>query len=147
MSRQKSETALRLVIGSTIVFGLMSEASCIVALEWPARFFTDFMVWPPDGAQTTQRPETRLAWALLGGFLTSWGVLQWQILTKVGRLHMGLARKLLLQSVCIWFVLDTAGSILGGVPVNGLVNVFFFGIYAVPLLYLRTEAAPVPARS
>jgi hypothetical protein len=138
MSRQKSETALRLVIGSTIVFGLMSEASCIV---------TDFMVWPPDGAQTTQRPETRLAWALLGGFLTSWGVLQWQILTKVGRLHMGLARKLLLQSVCIWFVLDTAGSILGGVPVNGLVNVFFFAIYAVPLLYLRTEAAPVPARS
>lgn len=146
MTRHWSETTLRAVIASTIIFGLLSMLSAVPALEWPARFFTDFMIWPLDGTQSVQAPETRLIWALLGGFLTSWGVLQWQILTKIGPSDRTLARNLIIQSVVVWFVLDTTGSFVGGVPVNGVANVFFFTIYMIPLLAMPTEARTRLAR-
>lgn len=148
MSHHWSVTALRIVILSTIGFGLMSFASAIAPLAYPADLFTDLMVWPPDGAETTAAPPTRLAWALIGGFLTSWGVLQWLILTRIGALDAALARQMLLVSVGVWFVLDSTASILGGVPVNAAANCLFLALYAVPILALpdRTRTMSTGAR-
>ena len=47
---------------------------------------------------------------------------------------------MILTSVGIWFVLDSAGSIAAGAPLNVALNTVFLGLYAVPL-WRPVEAA------
>lgn len=145
MQKHWSIKALNAVILSTIVFGLLSVLANVPLLAWPAMFFTDIMVWPVDGTQTLQASETRLIWALLGGFLTSWGVLQYMVLREIIPDRPAVGKRMLLVSVLVWFVLDTSGSLLGGVPANALANVFFLSIYLLPILALPVHRALAPA--
>ena len=47
--------------------------------------------------------------------------------------NQDLTRSLILTSIGAWFVIDSAGSILAGAPVNALFNVGFLAMFAVPL--------------
>jgi hypothetical protein len=82
-------------------------------------------------------PETRLLSAIGGGVMVGWGVLLWMLSTQLFPSDQRLAAKLIIASIVTWFVIDSAGSIIVGAPLNAAFNVSFLLIFCVPLWRYR----------
>ncbi len=117
-----------------MVLGLMVAASVVPALSYPTLLFIDLALWPLDGAQSLAAPETKLLCAVGGGMLVGWGALLFLVADQVYPRDPLLVRKLILISICSWFVVDSVGSIAAGAPYNALFNIGFLMLFAVPLM-------------
>ncbi|TQV70660.1 hypothetical protein [Denitrobaculum tricleocarpae] len=133
MSREKTENWLKAASAIVIGFGLVMLLGTLPATSAPVAFLTDLIFWPVDGRQVVSAPETRLLWAISGGILTGWGLLLWQISTRLYPQDPSLARTLILSSIGIWFLADGLGSILAGAPLNAVLNIGFLLLFFVPL--------------
>ena len=134
------ETTLRwLRFGSalTIFFGLLVAAAASPIAAGPTQFLADLIFFPIDGAQNINAPETRLVSAIGGGVMAGWGVLLWMLSTHLFPRDQALAAKLIIASILTWFVIDSAGSIIVGAPLNAAFNVSFLLIFCVPLWRYR----------
>ena len=121
-----------------IAFGLLFAAAAVPALSYPAVFFLDLALWPLDGAQSLDAPETRLLCAVGGGMLVGWGALFYLLADRVYPQEPALVRKFVLVSICSWFVVDSMGSIAAGAPMNALFNIGFLALFALPVLKVQT---------
>ncbi len=133
MQNQTTLRWLKLACLSVIGFGLLGVLATVLALSGATRFFIDLAFWPVDGTPGLPTPESNLLWAILNGILIGWGVLLWQVTTKVYANTPDLGRTMILTSVGIWFVVDSAGSIAVGAPVNALMNTTFLLLFFIPL--------------
>jgi len=120
-------------------FGLLV---CLAA--WPPTagatvFLADLVIWPLDGQQTGRAGETRLLSAVGGGVMAGWGAMIWMLAGRPLLLMPAEIRRVVLGSVGLWFVIDSGGSLLAGVPVNAVANVGFLLLFAV---VLRRPARP-----
>ncbi len=118
-----------LVIG----FGLIVSLAAHPASAGLPLILTDLIFWPMDGEQSLSRPETRLLCAILGGVMVGWGVLFWLISAKLYPREPELARSMIYWSIGIWFITDSIGSIVAGVPINALLNIGFLVAFVLPL--------------
>ncbi len=118
-----------LVIG----FGLIVSLAAHPASAGLPLILTDLMFWPMDGEQSLSRPETRLLCAILGGVMVGWGVLFWLISAKLYYREPELSRSMIYWSIGIWFVTDSLGSIVAGVPINAFLNIGFLVAFVLPL--------------
>lgn len=137
MSPRRTETWLKAASGIVIGFGLLGLLGTLPATSAPTQFLTDLAFWPLDGAPNSAAPETRLFWGILAGLLCGWGLLLWQITTRLLPRDPELARTLILTSIGTWFVIDSAGSLAAGAPVNALMNVGFLLLFVLPLWRTR----------
>ena len=126
-------TWLKFATAIVIAFGLICLLGSVQATSGVPRFMVDLAFWPADGAPDNPTPGLRLLWAISGGMLTGWGVLIWQVVTQVYAGNPALGRSMILVSVGTWFVLDGAGSIAAGAPMNAVFNIGFLALYVVPL--------------
>lgn len=133
MSQEKTVNWLKAASAIVIGFGLVMLLGTLPAASAPVAFLTDLIFWPVDGQQIVSAPETRLLWAISGGILTGWGLLLWQISTRLYPREPALARTLILSSIGIWFLVDGLGSILAGAPLNAVLNIGFLLLFFVPL--------------
>ena len=133
MTNPTTQTWLKVASAIVIGFGLLGLLGTIPAIAAPTRLLTDLVFWPVDGAPASTAPEIRLLWGILAGLLCGWGLLLWQIATRLVPRDPELARSLILTSIVTWFVIDSAGSVLAGAPVNALLNVGFLLLFIVPL--------------
>jgi hypothetical protein len=134
------DTTLRwLKFGSalTIFFGLLVAAAATPIAAAPTQFLADLIFFPIDGAQNLAAPETRLISAIGGGVMTGWGVLLWMLSTQLFPSDQALAAKLIIASIVTWFIIDSAGSIFAGAPLNAAFNVLFLLVFCVPLWRYR----------
>ena len=99
----------------------------------PARWTLDLLSWPLDGATTYGSPDTRFLSALTGGFLVGWGVTIWCLSSWVYDLAPEPVRKSVVSGAVAWFLIDSAGSIASGNPINAGFNVFFLVLAVGPL--------------
>ena len=114
MQQQATLRWLKLASLSVIGFGLLGVLATVPALSGATRFFIDLAFWPVDGIPGAPTPESKLLWAILNGILVGWGVLLWQVTTRVYANTPDVGRSMILTSVGIWFVIDSAGSIAAG---------------------------------
>lgn len=121
----------------TIFFGILVGAAATTIGAMPTQFLTDLIFFPIDGAQDITAPETRLISAIGGGVMAGWGVLLWMLSTQLFPSDQRLAAKLIIASIVTWFVIDSAGSIIVGAPLNAAFNVLFLLIFCVPLWRYR----------
>jgi hypothetical protein len=134
------DTTLRwLKFGSalTIFFGILVAAAATPFGAMPTQFLADLIFFPIDGAQDISAPETRLMSAIGGGVMAGWGVLLWMLSTQLFPSDQRLAARLIIASIVTWFVIDSAGSIIAGAPLNAAFNVSFLFIFCVPLWRYR----------
>ncbi|GAB5467309.1 MAG: hypothetical protein Kilf2KO_03390 [Rhodospirillales bacterium] len=139
MSQQTRMVWLKVACVVLIGFGLLSLTGSLAATGALGRIFADLAFWPLDGLPGNAVPEVRLLWAINSGCLVGWGLLIWQLVTRLYPREPALARSMILISIGAWFLLDSGGSILAGAPMNALYNVGFLLLFYVPLLGSRSE--------
>lgn len=123
------KTASILVVG----FGIMILLAAYPATSSLTLFYTDLIFWPLDGAQSISMPETKILCAVLGGVMIGWGVLLWAISAKLYHREPDLARSMIFWSIGTWFITDSLGSIVAGVPLNAFLNIGFLVAFILPL--------------
>lgn len=133
MQQQATLRWLKFACLSVIGFGLLGVLATVPALSGVTRVFIDLAFWPVDRVPGMPTPESKLLWAILNGIIIGWGVLLWQVTTKVYVNHPDVGRGMILTSVGIWFVVDSAGSVAAGAPVNALLNITCLLMFFIPL--------------
>lgn len=125
---------LRLAAVLTLIgFGLLSALSASLPLSVPMGAVLDAVFWPIDGAQGAEASETRLLMGILGGITLGWGLTIWQLAGEPLARMPGLIRPILRNGVVAWFLLDSAGSLLAGAPLNVVANAIFAAMFLIPL--------------
>ena len=123
----------------TVFFGALLAAAAVPALSGPVQFLADLIFFPLDGLQSVAAEETRLINAIAGGVLAGWGLMLWMLTTQLFPKEPAIVGKIIVTSIITWFVIDSAGSVLAGAPLNVLGNTSFLLIFCVPLwLHGRT---------
>lgn len=137
MSIETTAGWLKAAAAIVIGFGLVTVTGALPSASGPMQFMLDAVFWPMDGTPAAQGKEIRLLSAVSGGILVGWGVLLWQLASRLLPREPELARSLILTSVITWFVVDSAGSIAAGASLNALLNVGFLVMFVAPLWRLK----------
>ena len=119
-----------LIIGG---FGPFMTLGTMPEFNEPARWGLDLLTWPLDGFPSYQSPEIWFLSALTGGFLVGWGVMVWCLSIWVYDLAPEPVRRVLLVSVCAWFVVDSFGSITSGNWPNAIWNILVLLLIVGPM--------------
>jgi hypothetical protein len=127
------KTWLRLAAVLIACFAPLLFLSTIPGLAGPARLVLDVLAWPVDGFPSYEAADIRFLSALTGGFLLGWGVLVWNLASRVYDLAPEAVRRSHVTGVCAWFLLDSAGSITSGNWPNALWNVLVLLALVGPL--------------
>lgn len=133
MQHQATLRWLKFACICVIGFGLLGVLAAVPALSGATRLFIDLAFWPVDGSPGAPTPESNLLWAILNGIVIGWGVLLWQVTTRVYDKSPDIGRTMILTSIGTWFVVDSAGSVAAGAPVNALMNTIFLLLFFIPL--------------
>ena len=133
MHSKTTQTWLKIGAMSMMAFGLISFTGLIPALSGFTLLLIDMIIWPIDGGQNLQGAETKLLLAIFSGLIIGWGIMIWQLVTKLYPKDPALPRSLILTSIGIWFVVDSTASIYAGAPLNALFNSGFLALFFIPL--------------
>ncbi len=74
--------------------------------------------------------------------MIGWGILLWQLTTRVYASAPELGRNMVLTSMATWFVIECLASIAAGLPLNAVFNIGFLLLFVVPF-WRPVEAAHV----
>jgi hypothetical protein len=114
----------------------MPSLAIFEATQEPWRFFFDVLKWPLDGNPADFSETERQLSAVLGGVLCGWAWIMYKLANPA--IFNATIRNLMIQSTCVWFVLDSAGSIFSGLPLNAISNIGFLLILLIPLFALKS---------
>ena len=123
----------------TMVTGVICALASHPATDGVWLFLFDMLKWPIDANPGAFNDDTRAVNAVLGGTMVGWGLLMY-LLTNHIVTNAALARSVLLALIA-WFVVDSAGSVLAGLPGNILLNAAFLVLFVPPLRMLQRATA------
>lgn len=114
----------------------------MTATSAPLQFTLDLLGLPLDGLPVYGDPASRFLAAIMGGLLLGWGATIWCLQAWVFDAAPEGVRHTVVVSLCLWFVLDSAGSALSGHPSNVLFNVGILVCAVGPLYRPARMVAP-----
>ncbi|MFM1796287.1 MAG: hypothetical protein RL733_68 [Actinomycetota bacterium] len=127
---------LQLVLGAVFIYSLLLVFKGSVA----GSLFSWFGFGPNEAIETSEVQDyLLLPYMVLGAVMAGWVFLM--ILIVRGPLKDGSlwARKFLIQSLSLWFILDTSMSVVLGYPTHALFNVPFALALGIPLVLMKNE--------
>lgn len=133
MSTERTIAYLKLASGIVICFGLLGFLGVWPLLAAPIEMLLDLIFWPVDANQSLATAESRLLLAIVSGALVGWGAMMWLIATRLYQTNAELARTIIMTGITLWFLIDSAGSIIAGAPLNVLFNLGFVALFYLPL--------------
>ena len=129
---------LQLVLGAVFIYSLLLVFKGSVA----GSLFSWFGFGPNEAIDTSEvQVYLLLPYMVLGAVMAGWVFLMMLIVRgplKDGSLW---ARKFLIQSLSLWFILDTSMSVVLGYPTHALFNVPFALALGIPLVLMKNEQA------
>lgn len=123
-----------------LVTGLLPTFGVFEATQEPWRLFFDILTWPLDQQPAGFTAGERQLSAVLGGVLCGWAFLLYRLADP--SIFNEKIRKSMVQSVWIWFLLDSGGSVFAQLPLNAINNLTFLALLLIPLTKLKTESSP-----
>lgn len=120
-----------------VAAGAIFYTAALPALEAPATLFYR-MVGHPSGEPLFVSAATRLSVSLLGAVTIGWG------LTIVAAAEAAAGKSLikgLTRAILIWFVIDSAASIVTGYPLNAVSNAGFVALFFAPMMLAAGKRA------
>jgi hypothetical protein len=117
------------------VTGTLPSLAVFEVTQEPWRLFFDFLLWPIDNNPSGFLPAERQLSAVLGGVLCGWAWLLYKLADP--KVFNPSIRTLMVQSAWVWFIIDSGGSVLSGIPLNAVSNVGFLLMLLIPLHALK----------
>lgn len=127
-----------------LLTGILPTLAIFEATQEPWRLFFDLLTWPVDQIPASFSERERQLSAILGGVLCGWAWLMYKLSHK--DIFNQNIRKFMVQSTWVWFIVDSGGSILSGIPLNALSNISFLLALLIPLSALRKTQAELSHR-
>lgn len=132
--RRVAITWLQMVLVGVLVYSL--------ALVFAGRTAGNLFSWlgfgPDESIDTSEvRDYLRLPFMVLGAVMAGWSLLMMQIVRGPLREGSRWAWLMLVQSLALWFLLDTGMSLVLWYPSHALFNVPFAVALGIPLVNLR----------
>jgi len=127
---------LQLVLGAVFVYSLL----LVFAGSLAGSLFSWFGFGPKESIDTSEvREYLLLPYMVLGAVMSGWVLLM--LLIVRGPLRDGLpwARKYLIWSLSLWFILDTSMSLVLGYPTHALFNISFAVALGIPLALIKRK--------
>ncbi|MCC0036593.1 MAG: hypothetical protein H6887_15180 [Hoeflea sp.] len=126
-----TQTWLKAAAAVVIGFGLLIAAGAWPPLSAPVALLADLLIWPLDGLQRLELPETRVFMAISGGVMVGWGVTLWKLADHLLAEHLAAVRSITMTGLYSWFAVDSIGSIAAGVPLNAVANIGFVVLFVL----------------
>jgi hypothetical protein len=127
----------------TVLLGVFAYS---LVLVFAGRTAGSLFAWlgfgPEDSIDTDAvRDYLQLPFMVLGAVMAGWSVLMIQLVRGPLRDGSRWAWLVLVQSLVLWFSLDTGMSLVLGYPTHAVFNIPFAVALGVPLLSLRSSAS------
>jgi len=141
MTPQLASTILRLCGWGFIIFGVLFVTISFPNFDAIGHYIADLFDWTPGPHDEVLTRDARWFGAIMAGVCAGLGgifaFVVAPLLTLPNEAARNLAKRGGLISICIWFVIDSVGSIAAGVPSNAVLNAIFFLAITVPLLTVK----------
>lgn len=129
---------LQVVLAVVFVYSLF----LVFAGRTAVSLFAWFGFGPDESIDTDAvRDYLRLPFMVLGAVMAGWSLLMMQLVRGPLRESSRWAWLMLVQSLALWFLLDTGMSLVLGYPTHALFNIPFAIALGVPLFSLRPSAS------
>ena len=126
---------LQMVLVGVLVYSIV----LVVAGSTAHSLFKWFGFGPDSSIDTEEvRNYLRLPYMVLGAVMAGWTLLMIQLVRGPLRDGSQWAFRFLVQSLVLWFTLDTGMSLALGYPTHALFNIPFAIALGIPLLRLRS---------
>ena len=123
-----------MVLAGVFIYSLI----LVLAGRTAGSFFVWFGFGPDESIDTSAvRDYLRLPFMVLGAVMAGWSLLMMQLVRGPLRGGSRWAWLMLVQSLVLWFLLDTGMSLVLGYPTHALFNVPFAVALGIPLLSLQ----------
>jgi hypothetical protein len=134
ISRRAAIVWLQVVLAGVLVYSII----LVLAGRTAGSLFAWFGFGPDESIDTSAvRDYLRLPFMVLGAVMAGWSLLMMQIVHGPLREGSRWAWLMLVQSLALWFLLDTGMSLVLGYPSHALFNVPFAVALGIPLVSLR----------
>jgi hypothetical protein len=114
-------------------FGVAMLLATLPPLDAGFALLADLAHWPLDGGQDMRDPGARLLLAIGGGIALGWGVLIWGLAGLAEGARAAAIRALVIRAYLVWFLADSAVSVVVGAWANVPGNVAFLALILWPL--------------
>lgn len=133
-SRGPAIAWLQAVLAIVLLYSLL-----LVFAGGPVGSLFAWLGFGPDESINTAavKDYLRLPYMVLGAVMAGWVFLMIQIVRGPLKEGAAWARKFLVQSLSLWFMLDTGMSVALGYPVHALFNIPFAIALGIPLFRLK----------
>lgn len=127
---------LQLVLGAVFIYSLLLVFKGSVA----GLLFSWFGFGPNEAIDTSEVQDyLLLPYMVLGAVMAGWVFLMILIVRRPLKDGSLWARKFLIQSLSLWFILDTSMSVVLGYPTHALFNVPFALSLGIPLVLMKNQ--------
>jgi hypothetical protein len=134
ISRRIAIVWLQVVLAGVFIYSLI----LVLAGRTAGSLFVWFGFGPDESIDTSAvRDYLRLPFMVLGAVMAGWSLLMMQLVRGPLRGGSRWAWLMLVQSLVLWFLLDTGMSLVLGYPTHALFNVPFAVALGIPLLSLQ----------
>jgi hypothetical protein len=134
ISKRVAIVWLQVVLAGVFFYSLF----LVLAGRTAGSLFTWFGFGPDESIDTSEvRDYLRLPFMVLGAVMAGWSLLMMQIVRGPLREGSRWAWLMLVQSLVLWFLLDTGMSLVLRYPTHALFNVPFAVALGIPLVSLR----------
>jgi hypothetical protein len=134
ISRRVAIVWLQVVLAGVFSYSLF----LVLAGTTAGSLFASFGFGPDESIDTSAvRDYLRLPFMVLGAVMAGWSLLMMQIVSGPLREGSRWAWLMLMQSLALWFLLDTGMSLVLRYPTHALFNVPFAVALGIPLVSLR----------
>jgi hypothetical protein len=134
ISRRVAIVWLQVVLSGVCIYSLI----LVLAGRTAGTLFAWFGFGPDESIDSSAvRDYLRLPFMVLGAVMAGWSLLMMQIVRGPLREGSRWAWLMLVQSLVLWFLLDTGMSLVLRYPTHALFNVPFAVALGIPLVSLR----------
>ena len=137
MTRKQAANIIRYASIAFFFTALIFASGAFAPIDGVSMWVHDLLDWPLDGSMAEFTREARWFSAIGGGVFAGLCVLFYMVVAPMVEQGSRLATRGTVISMLVWFVIDSAGSIAAGVPVNAVFNVAFLAIFIGPILAIR----------
>ena len=146
MSPTTAAALMRALAAFFFIAALIFASGAFPGLDGLSILMHDFVDFPLDVTTGPYTEDARWFSAIGGGVFASRCVVMWMIFAPaIENGDKQIVRSAII-SILVWFVIDSAGSVAAGVPVNVAFNVLFLAMLMAPLTLVR-EPSGVGAAS